>query len=242
MNEESGFKKLKEVLEPSFKPTRGIHSEIHALAKDISEYCKEPKKFALYLGVIKRIGKDRAYQIFSEIKQSKNVKSPAKLFMFLSRTKKSPEQQKEMLKIETGQNNPILRKKSQPIKKIDEKIRILAKNMLEIMTKNNGIGLSACQVGKNIRLFVVPEELSEKHTFINPEIIKLSKKTDIMEEGCLSLPGVFLSIKRTKYLKIKALDENGKEFKLRAKGLLARVIQHENDHLNGILITDYEKA
>lgn len=71
------------------KPVKGMHSEIHALAKDISEYCGEPKKFALYLGIIKRIGKNRAYQIFSEMKQSKNIKSPAKLFMFLSKTKKS---------------------------------------------------------------------------------------------------------------------------------------------------------
>lgn len=71
------------------KPVRGMHSEIHALAKDISEYCGEPKKFALYLGIIKRIGKNRAYQIFSEIKQSKNIKSSAKLFMFLSKSKKS---------------------------------------------------------------------------------------------------------------------------------------------------------
>jgi hypothetical protein len=70
------------------KPVRGIHSEIHALAKDISEYCREPKKFALYLGVIKRIGLNRAYQMFSEIKQSKNIKSRAKLFMYLSKDKK----------------------------------------------------------------------------------------------------------------------------------------------------------
>lgn len=84
------LKKLKDVLGSTPKPTRGIHSEIHALAKDISEYCKEPKKFALYLGVIKRIGEDRAYQIFSEIKQSKTVKSPARIFMFLSRTKNPP--------------------------------------------------------------------------------------------------------------------------------------------------------
>jgi len=82
---ESKLKKLKDILRPSPKPARGIHSEIHALAKEISEYCKEPKKFALYLGIIKRIGKNRAYQIFSEIKQSKNVKCPAKLFLFLSR-------------------------------------------------------------------------------------------------------------------------------------------------------------
>jgi len=74
----------------SIKPIRGIHSEIHALAKDISEYCKEPKKFALYLGVIKRIGKNRAYQIFSEMRQSKDIKSRAKLFMYLSRSKNPP--------------------------------------------------------------------------------------------------------------------------------------------------------
>ena len=69
-------------------PARGMHSDIHALAKDISEYCKEPKKFALYLGVIKRIGKNRAYQIFSEIKQSKKIKTPGKLFVYLSKGKK----------------------------------------------------------------------------------------------------------------------------------------------------------
>jgi len=71
------------------KPVKGIHSEIHALAKDISEYCGEPKKFALYLGIIKRIGKNKAYQIFSEIKQSKEIKSPAKLFMYKSKDKKT---------------------------------------------------------------------------------------------------------------------------------------------------------
>ncbi len=148
-----------------------------------------------------------------------------------------------MLKIQTGQNNLILHKKSQPIKKIDGKIKVLAKDMMETMTKNNGIGLSACQVGKNIRLFVMPADLCLrlrlKHSvFINPEIIKISKKTDVMKEGCLSLPGIFIPVKRAKSIKANALDENGKEFRLKAKGLLARIIQHENDHLNGILITD----
>lgn len=75
-------KNLKEV-----KPIRGIHSDIHALAKDISEYCNEPKKFALYLGIIKRIGKNRAFQIFSEIKQSKKIETPGKLFVYLSKGK-----------------------------------------------------------------------------------------------------------------------------------------------------------
>ena len=78
-------KKIKDAIKKPINPTKGIHSEIHALAKDISEYCKEPKKFGLYLGLIKRIGKDRAFQIFGEIKQSKNIKSRAKVFMYLSR-------------------------------------------------------------------------------------------------------------------------------------------------------------
>jgi len=237
MNKKSGLKKIKKALKSLPKPTRGIHSEIHAIAKEISEYCAEPKKFALYLGIIKRIGKNRAHQIFSEIKQSKNIKSPAKLFMFLSKTKKSLGK-KQVLKIETGKNNPILRKKSLKIKEINKDIQKLAEDMLEIMEKNNGIGLSACQIGKNIQLFVIPKNLSTYWTFINPEITKLSKKTQIIEEGCLSLPNIFIPVKRATSLKIKALNENNKQFKIKAKGLLARVIQHENDHLHGILITD----
>jgi hypothetical protein len=82
-------KKMKEALRQSLEPIRGMHSVIHALAKDISEYCKEPKKFALYLGIIKRIGQDKAYQIFSEIKQSKTIKSRAKIFMYLSKDEKN---------------------------------------------------------------------------------------------------------------------------------------------------------
>ncbi len=146
------------------------------------------------------------------------------------------------MKIETGQNNPVLRKKSLKIKEVNKDIQNLANNMLEAMHKNNGVGLSACQVGKNIRLFVIPKKLSKKWVFINLEILKVSRKEETMEEGCLSLPGIFVPVKRSRYLKLKAIDERGKEFKLKAKNLLARVIQHENDHLNGILITDkYEQ-
>jgi len=82
-------KKIKEVIKKPSDPAKGIHSATHALAKDISEHCKEPKKFGLYLGIIKRIGHDKAYQIFSEIKQSKTIKSRAKIFMYLSRSKEN---------------------------------------------------------------------------------------------------------------------------------------------------------
>lgn len=151
-----------------------------------------------------------------------------------------------ILKIQTGKNNPILRKKSQPIKsvsthrggKIDESILKLTRDMIETMKKNNGIGLSACQVGKNIRIFVINPEISKKNIFINPEIIKISKKTETLEEGCLSLPSMQIPIPRAASIKIKALDENGREFKIKTKGIPARIIQHEIDHLNGILIVD----
>jgi len=143
-----------------------------------------------------------------------------------------------MLKIQTGADNQILRKKSQPINEINEEILSLAKDMQETMKKDNGIGLSACQVGKDIRLFVIDNNYSNKCVFINPEIIKLSKKTEMIEEGCLSLPDMFIPVKRALSLKIKATDENGKTFRIKAKDMLARAIQHEYDHLNGILICD----
>jgi len=142
------------------------------------------------------------------------------------------------LPIQKGENNPILRQKSTPVKNITEDILNLIKDMTETMLEVDGVGLAAPQIGKNIQLFVINPNLSKKYIFINPEINKMSKEKDIIEEGCLSLPNVFIPTKRARSLKIKAVNEIGKEFKLKAKDLLARVIQHEMDHLNGILIID----
>jgi len=146
-----------------------------------------------------------------------------------------------ILKIETGQNNPILRQKTQKIEKIDGEILNFIQSMIKTMIQDNGIGLAANQTGKSMRLFVINPDLSKKTVFINPEITKISKKSEIQEEGCLSLAGIFLPIKRAKSIKIKAIDENNEQFKLKAKGLLARAIQHELDHLDGILICDNAK-
>lgn len=143
-----------------------------------------------------------------------------------------------ILKLQTGKDNPILRKKSKLVVKINEEILNLIKDMNETMMKNNGMGLAACQIGKDIQLFVIDKNYSNKCVFINPEIIKFSKKTETIEEGCLSLPELFIPTKRAKSLKIKATNENGKKFKIKAKDMLARAIQHEIDHINGILIID----
>lgn len=145
-----------------------------------------------------------------------------------------------ILQIEKGANNKILREKSPAVEKTDSRILDLIKDMLETMERNNGAGLAAPQVGQNLRIFVIDKDLTKKQVFINPKIIKTSKKAETCEEGCLSFPGMFIKIPRAKSLKIKALDENGKEFKLKAKGLCARAIQHELEHLDGILLVDHE--
>lgn len=134
--------------------------------------------------------------------------------------------------------NPVLRKKCKTVKEITEEDRKLIEDMTSTMYKNNGIGLSACQVGVLKRISVVDVgDGKGLRVFINPEITQ--KKGEIVfEEGCLSIPGLFLKVKRAKEITVKALNEEGKEFTLKADGLLAICLQQEIDHLNGILIID----
>jgi len=149
-----------------------------------------------------------------------------------------------VLKIETEKNNPILRAKSKPVSEITKEIQELVANMKETLAQaENGIGLAAPQVGKNLQIFVIDPELAkeEKTVFVNPIITKLSKNKVILEEGCLSLPGDWHELARPEKVTIKALDENGQKFKFRAKGTLARLIVHEVDHLNGVLFVDHLK-
>jgi len=116
----------------------------------------------------------------------------------------------------------------------------LISDMRVAMVKNNGVGLAANQVGKDLSIFVIDQKLAEENNlpdaFINPEITEYSKEGDETEEGCLSIPNYWVSIKRSKKIKIKFIDENGNKIKLKARGFLARVLQHETDHLNGLTI------
>lgn len=118
----------------------------------------------------------------------------------------------------------------------------LISDMRKSMVENNGVGLAANQIGKNSSIFVIDQKLAEENNisdvFINPEITEYSKEADEIEEGCLSIPDYWTPIKRAKKIKIKAVDENGNKIKFKAKGFLARVLQHETDHLNGITIKD----
>ena len=139
--------------------------------------------------------------------------------------------------------DPILRKKSEMLEKVDDELRTLLDDMLQTMYAAPGIGLAAVQVGILKRLIVLDiskgKEKKNPLFLINPEIISLSKNTSVYEEGCLSLPGHFAEIERPAECQIKFIDYNGKEKKLKANGLLATCIQHEVDHLNGVLFIDY---
>ena len=137
----------------------------------------------------------------------------------------------------------ILRKKSEILEKVDNELRNLMDDMLETMYAAPGIGLAAVQVGILKRLIVIDiskdKEKKNPLFLINPEIVSKSNKTTIYEEGCLSLPGYFAEIERPAECKIKYLDYDGKKSEMDANGLLATCIQHEIDHLNGILFIDY---
>ena len=137
----------------------------------------------------------------------------------------------------------ILRKKSAILEKVDNELRELMDDMLETMYAAAGIGLAGVQIGILKRLIVidVSREKEKKNPLflINPEIISKSDNTSVYEEGCLSLPGYFAEIERPAECQISYIDYNGKKKEMKANGLLATCIQHEVDHLNGILFIDY---
>ncbi|MEE8343309.1 MAG: peptide deformylase, partial [Gammaproteobacteria bacterium] len=136
--------------------------------------------------------------------------------------------------------DPRLRNQAKPVVQIDESIRQLVDDMFETMYAAPGIGLAATQVNVAKRVLVVDisEDKDQPMCFINPEIVE-QRGEEEMEEGCLSVPGVYELVSRAEYIKVRALDRNGKSFELETNGLLAVCIQHEIDHLNGKLFVDY---
>ena len=139
--------------------------------------------------------------------------------------------------------DPILRRKSSVIEKVNDEIRNLLDDMLETMYNAPGIGLAAVQIGILKRIIVIDiskgDEEKKPLFLINPEITFRSKETSVYEEGCLSVPNQFAEIDRPKKCEVEYLDYNGDKKILKADGLLATCIQHEMDHLEGILFIDY---
>lgn len=146
-----------------------------------------------------------------------------------------------MIKIVTGAKTAVLLKKTEKVKSpLSKEIQELIPEMVETMREARGVGLAAPQIGKSIRL-AVAEADGKSYCLINPEITSYSQEKTICEEGCLSLPGEFFPILRSEEVVVRYQNEKGLPKKMRAKKLLAVVIQHEVDHLDGILIVNRYK-
>ncbi|MDD2913433.1 MAG: peptide deformylase [Candidatus Pacebacteria bacterium] len=136
-------------------------------------------------------------------------------------------------------NDPVLRKKTEEIKHFNRELEWLVLAMKEKMAEEEGVGLAAPQVGISKQLIVfIDIESGQIKELINPKIIKYGKEKTIEEEGCLSFPDIFLKIKRSDYIKIKGFNLKGEELEIEATGILSRILQHETDHLYGILFFD----
>jgi len=133
----------------------------------------------------------------------------------------------------------VLKKKAKRVKHIDSQVQKLVRDMLETMHAVPGrIGLAAPQVGVPLRVIVIGVPEAEDIVLINPEIVR-RKGERVIDEGCLSLPGFFAQVTRSESVTAKGLDQNGKEMRIKAEGLLAQALEHEIDHLNGTLYIDH---
>ena len=133
-----------------------------------------------------------------------------------------------------------LRTRAQPVESVNESTRVIVKDMFETMYQAPGVGLAATQVDIHQRIIVIDtsEEKDQPLCLINPQILETQGEEE-MEEGCLSVPGVYEMVKRSQVVRVQALDEEGESFEMEANGLLSICIQHEIDHLEGKLFVDY---
>lgn len=143
--------------------------------------------------------------------------------------------------------NPVLRAKAKPVTIFDDELSVLIDNMVDTLRDAPGVGLAAPQVNISQRVIVVeygePEEdgqevIPKLYTVVNPEIIKPSRETEFGIEGCLSIPGFVGEVERSSSVTVRGQNRHGKPLRIKAKGWLARIFQHEVDHLNGVLFTD----
>ena len=132
--------------------------------------------------------------------------------------------------------DPMLRQVSTVIKTVDAEFKHRVKRMFRLMHGSKGVGLAAIQVGWPVRMFIAKDVV-----FINPVLSNMSQRTETEEEGCLSLPGRFGMVKRSYRVHMSAWGLNGKEIRTEMEGTIARIVQHEMDHLNGILFFDREE-
>jgi len=133
--------------------------------------------------------------------------------------------------------DPVLREQARPVDKFDDELAALSRRMIAVMRDAPGVGLAATQLGVVQRVLVYEVD-DEPVTLVNPRIVAASRETEVAEEGCLSLPGMNLQVERAFAVHVRARDVRGRRLDFEAEGLEARVIQHETDHLDGILILE----
>ena len=141
--------------------------------------------------------------------------------------------------------DPILRRKANRVGKIDRSVRKLVDDMFETMYSSKGVGLAGNQIGVPLRLLIMgipnhEEETTDEYVLVNPTWVKKGGEREV-EEGCLSIPGYRGTLTRSEWVKIKALDLDGREIRIKAEGLMAQALEHEIDHLDGILYIDRMK-
>lgn len=146
-----------------------------------------------------------------------------------------------VLPIVIGADTPVLRKKTVRAKAVTKELKKLIKDMIETMEEASGVGIAAPQVGKSVRVCIAVIA-GKKTPLINPMIVKRSEETSVDQEGCLSLPNVWLDVVRATEIVVEYVDLNGKKQKRVLQDFDARVVQHETDHLDGVLIVDYAPA
>ncbi len=143
--------------------------------------------------------------------------------------------------------NPFLRVRAEPVESFDDALRTIVNDMEETMADRDGIGLAATQVGLGIRLLLLSPYAFEReegegkpnYVVINPEVIWESEEREMGEEGCLSFPGVYISVERPLQVRVRAFNQDGDPYELEGEGLGARAILHEIDHLNGVVMIDH---
>jgi peptide deformylase len=133
--------------------------------------------------------------------------------------------------------DPVLREQARPVDKFDDELATLSRRMIAVMHDAPGVGLAATQLGVVQRVLVYDVD-DEPVTLVNPKIVEVSRETETAEEGCLSLPGMNLQVERAVAVHVRARDVRGRRLDFEAEGLEARVIQHETDHLDGVLILE----
>jgi peptide deformylase len=142
--------------------------------------------------------------------------------------------------------DPVLRRKAHKVSEFDKDLQVLIDDMIDTMRDEPGVGLAAPQVGISSKVVVVefgdeedPEKPQRLYTVVNPEIVDKSEEQEMGIEGCLSIPGLVGEVERHSSIVVKGLNRHGRPIKVKANGWLARIFQHEIDHLNGVLFTDH---